>query len=450
MRNFWKPLALAICFLGLVTTGSANAQLQIDLGSDDQVFRILQSAGYSNPVVTKRSLTIIRTEACKGGKKYRLKVSILGRITSRSEIGTCKTRQQVAGYSERQVRQALKSNRYTNIETRGARGGIQAIACRNGRKFEIFFNRQGKVVTRNNLGSCAPKKLSNDQIIQSLRTAGYRRIEVIESSPSRYLAEACGDSKKYRLRLNNRAEVENRRLIGNCRRAFSADGIAGLLRERGYTKVQITQRNSPPYQALACRNNDKYEVTIGRRGRIRNEKIIGTCRERFDARTLSQLMQQRGYDRINIVRSNRAPYIAEGCKGDVLQEIQVGQFGKVLREYRIGKCGRPLTRDALATLISKAGRVIVRLDKTRDGWASQECRQDKKVLVSYDPYGTQTNIRADGNCRSETVLNVLRTLESRGARRVQAFVEGCFDGGKFRWSFDRLGNRTDRTRVGSC
>ncbi len=450
MQNFWKPLTLVIYLLSLVVTGSANAQLQIDLGSDDQVFRILRSAGYSNPTVTKRSLTIIRSEACKDGKKYLVKVSILGRITSRSEIGTCQTRQQIAAFSERQVRQTLKSNRYTNIETRGARGGIQAIACRNGRKFEIFFNRQGKVLARNDLGYCAPQKLSNDQIIKSLQNAGYRRVEVIESSPSRYLAEACGDSRKYRLRLNNRAKVEDRRVIGNCRRAFSPDGIASLLKERGYTKVQITQRNSTPYQALACRDNDKYEVTIGRRGRIRNEKIIGTCRQRFDARTLSKLMQQRGYDRIKIVRSNRAPYLAEGCKGDALQEIQVGKFGKVLREYRIGKCGRPLTRNALASTIVKAGRVIVRLDKTRTGWSSQECRQDKNVLVNYDPYGQQTNIRADGNCRSETVLNVLRTLESRGARRVQAFVEGCFDGGKYRWSFDRLGNRTDRTRVGNC
>jgi hypothetical protein len=450
MRNFWTTLALVLfCLVGVLVAPS-QAQLQIDLGSDDQVFRILRNSGYTDAKVTKRSLTIIRTEACKGGKKYQIKVSILGRITSVSEIGTCRSRVQEAAFSERELRQLLEQNRYTSIETRKARRGFRAIACRNGRRFDLAFNRRGKIVDRKDLGYCQRRRLSNDQIITSLENAGYRRVDIVQSNPTNYLVEACRNDRRYQLRLDNSAEIQTRRTIGECGRRFSAERIADLLKERGYSKIEITRRNSTPYRATACRNNDKYAVTIGRRGRILDEQRTGSCRQRFDARTLSSLMQRRGYDRIKIVRTNRAPYIAEGCVGDALQEIQVGQFGKVLREYRIGKCARPVTRKQLQDNIQKTGHLVIGLKKVGENWQSRECRQDNQVVVSYDPYGEQTNIRANGKCRSETVLDVLRTLESRGARRVEAFVEGCFDGGKYRWSFDRLGNRTGRKRVGSC
>ena len=337
MRNPFKISLLALCGVLIGTVTSAFAQRQIDLGSDEQVYQVLRSQGYSTPKITKRSLTIIRTEACKDGKKYQVKVSILGRITSRSVIGSCQPRLRQAAFSERQARKALSDRRYTNIETRTIRGGTQAIGCRDGRRLEIVFNRRGGVVSRNDIGPCIRDTRRNDR--------------------------------------NDRV--------------FSSREITGLLNQRGYNDVQVTRRNSLPYLATACRNNDKYEVAIGRRGRIRGEQ-------------------------------------------------------------RIGRCINPFSEFEMSSSIKKSGYLVLKLDKTRNGWASQECRRNNKVLVSYDAYGRQTNLRQDGSCRSETVLNVLRTLENRGARNVQAYVEGCFDGGKYRWSFDRLGNRTGRSRVGSC
>ena len=79
------------------------------------------------------------------------------------------------------------------------------------------------------------------------------------------------------------------------------------------------------------------------------------------------------------------------------------------------------------------------------------CRDEAKSNIRFDTYGEIVSQRRSGTCTSASVLDVLKTLESRGAKSTNLVVEGCFRNRKYRWEFDRLGNRTGRQAIdGNC
>ena len=153
----------------------ASAQT-ITLGGDDRMIGdVLRANGYTDGVITSRGLTIMRTEACKDGVKYRFKISILGKITSTAKIGDCQPAQR-ARFSANDAKDLLEQNGYAQIDARHNGRIVVATACRNNRKYQINFNHRGEVTSHQRIGNCRSRGLPNPaKIVESyLKAEGYR------------------------------------------------------------------------------------------------------------------------------------------------------------------------------------------------------------------------------------------------------------------------------------
>ena len=441
----------AVCFAisTLIVSTPVQAQTITIGGDDEQVRQVLRSAGYRNIEITSRGLTIVRTEACKGNDKYRVKVSILGQITSENKIGDCPAPERNR-FTRNDAKRLLEGDGYSQIDAQREGRIIIAKACRNDRRYQIEFNRRGQISNRQRIGNCLPEGLTQRQITNLLERNGYRRVEVVDAELPRYVAEACRNNDRVSIELNRRGEIRTERRIGRCRTQIDPANIAELLQERGYTRVEVIDRRRPPYIAHACKGDDKMEIAIGRFGRLRGETQVGSCARPIDPANLVSLMTKEGYNRVKVLRGSRTPYLVEGCKGTRLVELLVNRYGRITKEENVGRCAPPMTKQKLEDRLAKEGYLNVRVRKVSNGWNARVCRDEVERVIRVSSFGETISDRKSGTCESGTVLNVLKTLEGRGAESVTVFVEGCFRGKKYRWSFDRLGNRTGRRAVGNC
>ncbi|NKB52460.1 MAG: hypothetical protein GKR97_09585 [Rhizobiaceae bacterium] len=451
MSHSFARLFLSLCLVISTMTISHQASAQtITLGGDDrQVIQILRGAGYRNAVIKSRGLTIVRAEACKGSDKYLVKVSILGKITSSNKIGKCPRTDQ-ARYSRADARQFLEREGYDRVDAQRRGNSIVATACRNNRQYQFEFNRRGKVTDRKRSGSCGPDALTARQITRILERNGYRRIEVIDDQPPRYAAEACRNNDRVTIELNRRGGIRSENRIGRCRQQINPANLAQLLEDNGYSRIEIIDRRRPPYIAHGCKAGDKIEITIGRFGRLRNETRIDTCARPIDPANLGRLMRKEGYDQVKVLRGSRTPYLVEACKGRNLVELLVDRYGRISKQENVGTCAPPVTKQMLEDRFVKDGYLNVDVRQSNNGWTANVCRDDVKTTIRINSIGKIVSQRDSGNCVSSTVLELLKTLERRGAESTTMFVEGCYRNTKYRWAYDRLGNRTGRRAIGGC
>ncbi|MEE9314064.1 MAG: hypothetical protein V3V02_05380 [Rhizobiaceae bacterium] len=452
MLNRIFPLFTFLAALSCAVLLADTAQAQsITLGGDDeQIYNVLRQNGYTQAKITKRKLTIVRTEACKGTDKFQVKISILGRITSVNKIGTCPQNAKVRGFTREDAVSSLHRDGFTEIsaERRGRR--ITATACRQNRRYELAFNRRGQLTNRRDIGSCAAVGLNRAQIEEIMHTEGYTRVVVTDDQLPKYVAEACRGNDKIRVTMNRRGRVRSERRIGDCARQFNPGNLKALMQDKGYDRIKIVDDRRPPYVVRACKGADRMEVSIGRYGRLRRQNRLRACRSVIDPTTIAGVLQSNGYDRVRVLRKNRTPYLAEACKNDNLIELTIGRYGRIQKEERVGRCSQPITETALKDKLSKEGFINVGLTRRGDGWRAEVCRNEVKVAIRIDAYGDLVRERNIGACTSHTVLDVLKKLENRGAQQTSVQVIGCYRNTKYRWIFDRLGNRTGRERVGRC
>ena len=181
-----KLYAIVLVLIASMFVAQTSQAQSITLGGDDeQIYRLLRANGYTNARITKRDLTIIRTEACKGGDKFLVKVSILNRITSVQKIGTCPVEDAPKRFTRNAAKEFLQSRGYEQIESRRAGSRIISTACLDDTQYEISFNQRGRVTGRTSLGRCPPAGLTPDQIVATLRDQGYRRIVVTDAEQVR-------------------------------------------------------------------------------------------------------------------------------------------------------------------------------------------------------------------------------------------------------------------------
>ena len=441
---------LRLLYIGLSSHQTAMAQSITIGGNDQQILQMLEARGYTNMRITNRGLTLIRAEACRGEDKYLVKVSILGRITSEIKTGSCPAIR-AGRFTKDDAVAVLKKNGFDKVSAIESGVAIIAKACKNNRRTEFSFNRRGKIKGQKNLGRCTVPALTAEQIREKLRNEGYRRIVITDNKPPRYVAEACQKRQRIRIEMNNRGVIRSERRIGECGRQFNPDNIVSHLEKQDFDRVEVIDRRRPPYIAMACKGTDRLEVEIGRYGRVRNARRIGECRRFIGSDQLVSFLEEKGYDRVRVLRGNRAPYIAEACKSLGLMELTIGRYGRIRNEERVGRCAPPVTEDSLSARLTDQGYSNVKVSRKRGGgWDAEMCREENKITIRFDAYGDILRERSAGKCVSKTVLDVLKTLESRGAEATRLLIEGCYRGTKYNWSYDRLGNRIGRTAIGGC
>ena len=394
MKRDARWIAAALLSLAMGVT-AAQAQ-SIQLGGDDRVIgAALERAGYDAARIVKRDFTIVRTQACKGERKFQVKVSILGKITSVAPLGDCDLRPVQVAFDDRDAERAMQRSGYTDVMVEPSRGPLTAArGCLDGDRVRVVFNRNGREIRRERLGRCTAR------------------------GP----------------------------------RGLDEGALADIMRQRGYGEVRVTDAELPGYVAQGCRDGARFEVRLDRRGEIRNERRIGDCgARRLDADQLRQAMRDAGFDRIDVVDAGQAPYIMEGCREGERIEATLARDGRIRRERRIGRCAQPVTRESLTAIVEKADVTNYSIERSgNDRWQVLGCREETKVLLTYDAFGKLVSDRDDGQCKVNTALEILRNLESRGATKTQLVVEGCFKDKRYQWTFDRLGYRSGRRAIGDC
>lgn len=122
--------------------------------------------------------------------------------------------------------------------------------------------------------------LSPKGVRRSLRDRGYRNIHFTDRHLPVYKVRACRNGKKFRMRLNRWGDVNKRVRIGRCgtgHAGLSFPQIRAGLRDRGYHRINFTDRRLPGYGAKACKNGKRFALRLNRWGQIVDRDRRGWC-----------------------------------------------------------------------------------------------------------------------------------------------------------------------------
>ncbi len=386
VRSAIVVFMLALTAISSLALSPAVAQLSLQLGgSDGDVKRVLSSQGYSDIAIIKRKFAATHAEACLDGIRYQMSVLVTGQIKWRQEVGNCR----------RQVTEK------------------------------------------------AARKL--------LRQAGYRRVD-LEQRRGRFIAIACLKKRRYRVVVDRHGEVRQDRHLGRCEaESRSPTDIAADLKQQGYTRIKFTDRQLPRYVAEACRGLAKVELVLSRRGEIRQENRIGDCRRAIDAGELVRLLEKRGFTRVKVIDDQLPNYIAEACRKGRHLELTLDRYGKISDQFELGRCARRITRAQLLSQLQDKGFNRVKVVKESErGYVVDVCKDQQNHRLSFNAYGTLKKDEPKGDCRSYSVREIAKALSDRGMKDVKIFAEGCRKRRQIRIEFDHLGEPVGRERLGSC
>ncbi|MEP1442222.1 MAG: hypothetical protein ABJK39_04370 [Hyphomicrobiales bacterium] len=358
------------------------------------------------------------------------------------------------GGSSGQAKRALINNGYDQIDVyhQGVKS-FRARACKNGVHYDVKLNRRGVLKGQNKIGRCQ-SFLSSQAVEKRLLKQGYTRLSIDEQN-GYYVAVGC-DARGTRVRLavNQFGKIERQRKFGQCEPIFDPSDIRPILRRAGYDRIIFRDRQLPWYVAHACRNNQRLELLLTRRGEVRRERGLGRCASPLKPSQLEAHLAKNGYKNIYVFDRKLPGYGAEACQNRQLYDLKLNQFGEIKQRTALGRCAPPVLseKDARSTL-QKAGykRIeLAALGGQRGGFNAKACKDGRNQAFYVTPFGELNKAKDLGACRSHSVLEIKNRLQRRGVSGTKFYSEGCYRGTKFRFHFDDYGDRTRGQRLGSC
>ena len=271
-------------FAGINTAGQAEqsslvrAQFRLPFGmSATRVREMLARDGYNEIDVTYLGIIDAKAEACRNGRRYKIKLRANGSYEDRTEIGKC--RKAVAAD---EVDDILRREGFRQVDVQDdGRLPYAATGCRRGDRYDIRVSEYGDVTVGKRRGRCETLKdaLSPRDLRRALRKDGYNRIKFTERSPRRFTVEACNNrDRRMRLTINRRGRVLDRERVGRCQPAVRVSDIPGMLRKDGFNRIEVVDNKPPRYRIEACsRSGDRIRISVNPWGRRILEKKIGNC-----------------------------------------------------------------------------------------------------------------------------------------------------------------------------
>ena len=162
-----------------------------------------------------------------------------------------------------------------------------------------------------------------------MREKGYDRVFVINENPPRYQVEACSDSTRYEVTLNKYGSITDRQRIGDCNPIVDKQQIAQLLRQEGFTRVNIQQRQNGNFKITACFEGYQKLINLNRYGELLEEVDGKRCTSR-SITEITKSLTGRGF--------KRAKFYAEACRKGRRVRIELDKYGDQIGRERIGNC----------------------------------------------------------------------------------------------------------------
>ncbi len=280
--------------------------------SPPQVRKELRARGFEEIRFLDRDLPVYVVTACKGNKRFRLRMNRWAAINKKTRAGRCgfeinrkdrvrprrvdrprridrpRRNERVIDNRKRppEIRKLLQRRGFNQITFTDRRLPTYVVrACKKGRRMELRIDASGWIRKRNRIGRCqvANKGLRPPQIRKVLQTRGFTRILFTDHQLPIYVVEACRHDRKFELRLNRFGRVNRKTNIGRCRvqraqRGFEPREVKEILRRRGYREIDFFDRRLPGYGVEACRRGQKFRMRINRFAEIRKRRRTGFCR----------------------------------------------------------------------------------------------------------------------------------------------------------------------------
>ncbi len=354
------------------------------------------------------------------------------------------------GMSKADVSRILISKGYTQIQVHdtGFKTG-KAFACKDGIKYNVKVDYKGRVKGQSKVGSCR-NTVSPKQIKQNLRANGFERI-VIDEQNQKYVVLGCKGNQRVRLILSLQGQALQRRNIGRCQNELAPSDVRQALRDNGYNRIEFTDRQLPRYVANACLRGTKLELVINRFGEIRNERRIGRCNPKINSNNLQNIMQQKGYDRIEIINARAPRYQVEACNENTHFKVTLDVYGKITQRENIGSCRNDITQREIVQLLRNEGFSRINVKRQNNGaFNINACLQGYQKLIKLSRYGDLLEERDGNACKSQSLDTVRKNYTNRGFRKVSFYMEACKNGNKFRIELDKFGDPIGRERIGRC
>ena len=142
----------------------------------------------------------------------------------------------------------------------------------------------------------------------------------VDRNGPRYRAEACKGLSRMRMVISPWGDRLAERRIGDCDPPITLAQLEALLRDRGYSRIDINEeppgsRSRAAFVATACRDRRRFELEIDEFGDITRDRNIGQCeRELLSPRQVRAALRKDGFDRIKFTDRTPPRYIVETCR----------------------------------------------------------------------------------------------------------------------------------------
>jgi outer membrane protein OmpA-like peptidoglycan-associated protein len=184
--------------------------------------------------------------------------------------------------------------------------------------------------------------------------------------------------------------------------------IGELLRNRGYSQVELVNLDGASLSAKGCIDNALYDLTLNREGRVTERQEAGDCppepsREPVSDTMIIDTLYGRGYIRVSIVDNTPPTLLVNACRGDEAFQVRMDSAGDVIDTKPDGQCDlskmTPLTADETVRILSLQGYQNIRVrngDKTP--YTMTACSGPRQFELSVTNAANITAREASGFC----------------------------------------------------
>jgi hypothetical protein len=239
---------------------------------------------------------------------------------------------------------------------------------------------------------------SDQSAIRYLEERGFSSVNIVDRDVLKLRAEACREGIRYRLKLRVDGRVYDQVAIGKCGRTITIGEAREIARAQGILRAVVTEQQDG-FVAEGCIGPMRRRLVIALSGAIISNEEAGSCRPALSPEDITGRLQEVGYSQLRFVNRGEPPYVVEGCRRDILYRLRVSADGEIIERNDIGDCARPIDPATIGELLRKRGydRVEV-IDDQPPRFRAEACRNNRRLEVVLDIFGSAVGENEIGVC----------------------------------------------------
>lgn len=188
---------------------------------------------------------------------------------------------------QQRLRELLRNQGYNRIEFLDLSGDtLSANACSEDASYRLTLNLNGRVLERSETGECTlpvpERAVAAEQIIDTLYGRGFLRINIVDSTPPTFLANACRGDRKYQVRMDDEGNVIDTKEDGECDIAagdpLTTDQVSHILSLQGYSNIRMTESGDSGFHLFtACNGVREFNLRVNEHAQINMRKAVSFC-----------------------------------------------------------------------------------------------------------------------------------------------------------------------------